>query len=178
MKRWNWRDKLGLAADSLSVLQFVFSWDGFWAFVLALLQSWAAGLLDAPRWAVTPLAIFTFASVLFLFNQAQVLRDRRARLAGAPDYRLWDEQQDFSVWDAACLWDEKPLTSQVLSERGLHIMRRIKDAINQGRIGATNLGPAGANKASRVTREQLRALAGALAGMWGERPKFLYPDAR
>jgi hypothetical protein len=50
----------------------------------------------------------------------------------------------------------------------------MKDAINAGKIRATNLGPAGANRHNVVTREQLRALA----GMRGERPRFSFKEAR
>ena len=144
-------------------------WLGMIAGVVEAFVAWG----DIPNWAIAPAAIFTGGCVLWVFNLTDQRRERKARQI--PDYALWDSASDFTTWDAACLWDEKPLTVGTLTERGLKIMRDIKDAIDDHKIAGAPLNPDGkANRNTRVTREQLRALA----GIRGETPTFLFKNVR
>jgi hypothetical protein len=100
-----------------------------------------------------------------------------------PDYKAWDLVPRLALFQAACLWAEKPVALPVNSEPEYAYLRMLKAAI-QDRIlvpygdlkvradwTAGRLNP---NVNTEVTREALRAFAESK----GERPLFLFPEDR
>jgi hypothetical protein len=165
-------ERINLSASLVTILQAVGLWELILGLVFGLAQAWISWMLDAPLWLIPPTFLFVLGTTIWIFNQVSIARKIRAE--SKPDYKEWDGFGEFNVWDAACLWDDKPLNSAWLTDRGLSIMRRIKLAISDGKINVKEMNGQSANRKTVVTREQLRALA----GMWGDRPRFLFPEVR
>ena len=141
---------------------------------LLSLEIWAAVQDLVPLWILVPVAIFTLGATFWSINQYTEWKLKRENMDSDPAYEAWDSFNEFRLQEAACLWDGKPLTSSFLSEKGLAIFRKMKKAINEKQISAVSLNGNEANMNTIVNREQLKALA----GIWGERPPFLYFESR
>lgn len=145
---------------------------------LSLLISWLAARGYFTDWwsvllATAALAVILSAAFLIAIS---VLVDNVQRLTD-DELRTWDQVNEFPLWHAAMLWDGKRLTTnRALSESGCARFRMLKE-----RIKAGTLKPAGnlddrsePNRNTIVGRAALRQLADSL----GEKPAFLFPEAR
>lgn len=172
----DWKDRVNISASAVQLLQAFGLWELICAGLLSIAQAVVAIVTGAPPLLVPTLAAVMLAAVLVAFNQLGSIRQRQEQKIrqGKPDYAAWDDFTEFRLWEAACLWDDKPVTSRVLTENGLAIFRRMKREIAGGRMGYVDLRGKDANRGTIVSRDHLRELA----RKWGERPPFLFPEER
>lgn len=173
----HWTERINFSASFVTLAEATGLWPVVCGTALAIIEYVVSRIYSAPPWVIVPASIFTFGATIWTFNQAAIYRRRIAEATPqkTPGYEEWDRFNELTVWDAACLWDEKPLNSPMLSDRGLAIMRRIKRAINKRQIPGTPLTEHGhAYRHTMVPRDALKALA----GTWNEKPPFLYPERR
>lgn len=146
----------------------------------ALAVTLAPGLLAylLALWERTPqsiafvLAVFGFATGLWLYNGLSDLHRSRSAAISRADFESWDKVNELTFAQIANLWAEHRAFSS-FDEAAYANFRMLKEQANAGTLIANKNGPHYFNE-STATRENLIAFALAR----GERPKFLFKDTR